>query len=209
MQEKTQENKYKQGKIYKITDRNFTECYIGSTTQQLSVRFGGHKRDYKCYQATSKRITSFDLFDKFGVENCQILLIETYPCNTKDELRAREAHHIKNTKCVNKCIPGRTVKEYAQEYYVKNKDTIKAYQEQNKESIRECKKQYREKNKEAIRKMHQKYREKNKEALRLKRIQPHICACGGSYTHIHQARHFKTKRHMRYAAAQIPKTVEI
>ena len=32
------------------------------------------------------------LFEKYGVENCKIILIEKYPCNDKDDLVAREEY---------------------------------------------------------------------------------------------------------------------
>jgi len=34
---------YANGKIYTIRFHNSNEIYIGSTTQSLAVRFGGHK----------------------------------------------------------------------------------------------------------------------------------------------------------------------
>ena len=77
----TQNNKYANGKIYKITDNAYTKCYIGSTIQPLSSRIGGHRRDYKRYLDGKRNfITSFALFEEFGVENCKIELMEEYPC---------------------------------------------------------------------------------------------------------------------------------
>ena len=55
---------------------------------------------------------SFDLFEKYGIENCRILLLELANARTKDELHTREAHYIKTLKCVNKVIPNRTRKDY-------------------------------------------------------------------------------------------------
>jgi hypothetical protein len=44
------------------------------------------------------------LFEKYGVENCFISLIETCPCNGRDELLARDAYHQNAMKNINKCI---------------------------------------------------------------------------------------------------------
>ena len=73
-------------------------------------------------------------FEKYGIDNCRIVLVETYPCESKDELTSREAHYIRTVVCVNKVIPGRTDEQYYldnkekyQEYYQDNKATIKAY----------------------------------------------------------------------------------
>ena len=60
------------------------------------------------------------MLDKYGVDNCHIILLETFPCGSVDELRAREAYYIRNTPCTNKNIPGRT----RQQYRVDNREKI-------------------------------------------------------------------------------------
>ena len=88
--------KYKNGKIYKITDIGYNKCYIGSTTEKtLKQRLARHNSNYKQYKnGTSHFLSSFTLFEEYGFENCKIELIEKYPCNSKDELVAREGHYI-------------------------------------------------------------------------------------------------------------------
>ena len=44
--------------------------------------------------------------------NYDIQLIELYPCNSKDELHSREGYWQKEIKCLNRCIAGRTKKQY-------------------------------------------------------------------------------------------------
>ena len=117
---------YSNGKIYKIesiVDHNEGEIYIGSTTKKyLSQRMDEHRRAYKQWKNNKHgKVQVFEIFDKYSVEGCQIVLIETVNAESKDELLAREKHYIKSFKCVNKCIPGRTKKEYYQD----NNDTIK------------------------------------------------------------------------------------
>ena len=52
-------------------------------------------------------------FDEFGVENCKIVLIEEYLSQNKKQLKKREGEYIENDKnCLNKCIVGRTKREY-------------------------------------------------------------------------------------------------
>ena len=91
---------YENGKIYKIEpicDHDEQDIYIGSTTKKyLSDRMCEHRADYKRYSKTRKKTTSFILFDKYGVENCKIILLENYACTSKNELVAQEAEHIKN-----------------------------------------------------------------------------------------------------------------
>lgn len=92
------------GKIYKITNSTDTQYYIGSTCETLSNRFNRHKSKYKTYYHNG---SVFKLFDKYGIENCKIELIENYPCDNKKQLHSREGQIIKQyfDKCVNKKIP--------------------------------------------------------------------------------------------------------
>lgn len=94
-------NKYQNGKIYKIQpniEHEEGEVYIGSTINSLSYRFSKHKSDYKKQDVF---YTSFKIFDKYGIENCNIFLIENYPSDTKKQLRTREDYYIKINQCVN------------------------------------------------------------------------------------------------------------
>ena len=115
-------NRYENRKIYKITDVGYNKCYIGSTCESLSKRMTRHKEKFQAYQrgnANVHYLTSFALFDVFGVENCKIELVETFACNTKEELLSREGHYIKNTDCVNKVIPLEPVP-----YYWRHRDEV-------------------------------------------------------------------------------------
>jgi predicted RNA-binding Zn-ribbon protein involved in translation (DUF1610 family) len=131
-------NKYKNSKIYQITDLAYTECYIGSTTQQLSCRMSGHRRKYRHVRnktAYSLECSIFELFDKYGVENCKIELIEDYPCETKEQLLKREGYHIQTTCCVNRRIAGRTNTEYRNEHRYIKRVLDKIYRDTHKEQV--------------------------------------------------------------------------
>ena len=79
------------GKIYSIRSHQTEKIYIGSTTQSLAVRFGGHKRMMDC---TSQQILRFD--------DAYIELIELFPCDSKMALNLREGEIIRERVCVNK-----------------------------------------------------------------------------------------------------------
>ena len=143
-------NKYHNGKIYKIVDIGYNKCYIGSTTEELSMRMARHRAHFKLFLRDGKRshVRSYDLFNEYGVENCKIELIEYYKCDTLQELRRKEGEHIKNTECVNKQVAGRTQKEYRED----NKDRVQTNAktrwkniEENKDKIIAQKSEYREK----------------------------------------------------------------
>ena len=105
-------NKYQNTKTYKIFDISYTGKYIGSTYDTLSSRMTKHRCDYRRFKKGEYHYVSvFDLFDKYGLENCKIELIEHYPCENIDEQRKREGYHIQNEDCINKRVAGRDSKQ--------------------------------------------------------------------------------------------------
>ena len=170
-------------KIYKIeTISGESLCYVGSTTKKyLSQRMDSHRSGYKQWLKNKKRdfIRSYKLFEEFGIENCNIILLASYPCNTIDERKAREGYYIKLLDCVNKNIAGRTGKEWYKENKEKTLDQQKGYRDNNKEKISDHMKEYYQVNKE---KMRSKY----------------DCLCGSKYSYDNKSQHFKTKKHLKY-----------
>ena len=120
--------------------------YIGSTAQPLlSMRLGQHKTNFKQWVKNGKKyMSSFELF-KAGMP--KIELIESYPCKSKDELHAREGHHIRETVCVNKYIAGQTPEEYREANKAKQCEYQKGWYQANQAIICEQKKDYYQANK--------------------------------------------------------------
>ena len=152
---------YANGKIYKIEpigDHEENEIYYGSTTRRLCDRWGNHKSAFKA----NKNCSSIILFEKYGFENCNILLVELVTANSKEGLIAREAFYIRNNKCVNKFIPDRKIAEYQAD----NKDKLLEYQADyyadNKDKIASIRAEYRLNNKDKIKKRRAEYYQKNK-----------------------------------------------
>ena len=106
---------YEKGKIYKIEAiTGEGQVYVGSTTKDyLSQRFDSHRSGYKRYlkDLHTNKMTSFKLFDLYGLDGCQIVLIEEFPCKSKDELTVRESKYIRELDCVNKRIEDRSEEE--------------------------------------------------------------------------------------------------
>ena len=161
--EKTDINRYHGGKIYKIVDNAYTECYFGSTIQPLYKRWMEHKRGF----VSGKKLYSTSiLFNKYGIENCKIELVEAYKCENKEELNKKEGEYIKKNVCVNKNRAGEQMTQ--KECYEKYKGKKKEYQEANKEHIKQYHKEYREENKDKIKQKEKEYYEANKEQKKQK-----------------------------------------
>ena len=192
-------NKYHNGKIYKITDVAYTKCYVGSTCQELSQRMAQHRRDYKLHlNCKSRYISSFELFQEFGIENCKIELISECQCETKEQLNKIEGKFIKNLTCVNKFVAGRTHSEYYQD----NKAAISEYRKQhyqdNKESISEYQKQHYQDNKEAISEHKKQHYQDNKD----KYSEIIACQCGCTMRRDSLSKHMKTPKHIELLKQQ-------
>jgi len=168
---------YKNGKVYKITDLNYTKQYIGSTTQPLYKRLSVHKSHYKKIikdQNNYRAITSTLLFDEFGVDNCIIILIENCPCENREQLLMRENYYIKNEECVNKYLSYRTEEEkqeYNKKYLTDHKEDLKLkkkeWHKNNKDKQNEKARKYHEDHKAEINERHRKTRELKKASVEI------------------------------------------
>lgn len=195
---------YNNGKIYKIEpkcEHEEGDVYIGSTTKNyLSQRMNNHRSMYKRWknEKVNKHVRSYDLFDKYGLENCEIILVEIVNCETKEQLHAREKYYIKSMQCVNKTIPLRTSTEYYESIKDKKIEYNKTRYSENavvREKILEQNKKYQIRNQEAIADKKKLYRENNKEAIKLKKQENETCECGCEVRKDKLPRHQRTKKH--------------
>ena len=156
----------------------------------------------------------------YGLENCKIILIETYPCNINDEKASKEGHYIKTLECVNKVVP----KQTRQEYRDINKDKIKTYRDETKEHskeyrdgrkdikkmndklynevnhdrIKENRKAYYEANSMKINEANKINYEKNKVSINEARKKCITCECGRQFRIDNVVRHNKSIVHIKY-----------
>lgn len=152
---------YSKGKIYTIRCRNDeTLIYVGSTTQPLSKRWGGHKAKSKIQGNRLIYSTINNEWDNWYIE-----LFQEYQCENKEQLEKREGEIIREIGTLNYRIEGRNKKEYQKE----NKDVInernKKYQQLNKVEIKEYLKKYQQLNKNEIKEKSKTYYEANKNEI--------------------------------------------
>ena len=171
------ENYYQLGRVYKIINRFDNQIYIGSTFNSLKQRWNIHKYDYKKWLNDIRRkkcyCSSFDLFNKYGIENFKICLIKEYIC-VRTSIYDLKHLHSKEQLWINK---------------TKNINSICSFNplKYNKIWIRKYDKRY-DKNTTKI------YRIKNRNKFR-KSI---ICNCGGKYKYHSKLKHFKTNKHLNW-----------
>jgi hypothetical protein len=120
---------YKIGYVYKLESDLGNEIYIGTTILKLNRRMDRHKSSYRRW--TNGKIDhtqSHFLFNKYGIDNVRIVLLETVNYYYKSELKVRSQFYIKSLKCTNHNIPNRTQKEW----YEDNKGYYKKYYQEKK-----------------------------------------------------------------------------
>jgi hypothetical protein len=113
---------YDKGIIYGIRDNETGEIYIGSTIAWLNKRMWDHKND-------TNRCSSKPIIER---NNYTAFIIEEYPCDTKQQLRAREEYHrMRQDNCVNECRAyvdpadkAEYDRKYKAEWYLKNKEDL-------------------------------------------------------------------------------------
>ena len=184
-------NKYQFGKIYKITNTENSEVYVGSSTIDLDDRMIKHKNFAKKKPDVSNL---YRLMNKIGVDKFNIELIENCPCESQNELEKREGEIIKEIGTLNQQVVGRTDEE--------KKELKKEYKKQNKDKINkkrnERRKENPEKTKEEYKKYSAQYRERHPEKIKEWHTTKVECECGGKYTLSHKAEHMKSKKHLKY-----------
>jgi len=142
-------NPYNNSKIYKIISDKTDLIYIGSTYQKLYLRKNEHKKKYRKWilangdkEGGNGYYSVFKIF-KIDFDDFDIVLIENYNCNTKEELHSRERYYIDlhKEKCVNIYIPTRTHKEWiedqGEEYKIKKNEKIREKYQENKEELKQ------------------------------------------------------------------------
>ena len=224
-------SKYQNGKIYKIWDFGYNQCYVGSSCQNLKRRFTKHRNSYTSYLAgKSGFVSAYALFDEYGVENCKIELVEYYACNNKEELEAREGQIQREVDCINKRVAGRTPEQYREEnrevISERKKEEYQKHREERLDKAREyraqeghsekhsqyCKERYINK-KDEIQIKRKEHRENNLEKVREQERQayqrnkavkqrPWTCECGITMCFSAKSRHLKTNKHQQYLQNQ-------
>ena len=122
--------KYQNGKIYKIVNSIDKLIYVGSTIQQLNIRFSKHKSEAK--RSPERKL--YKHFAKYGIHHFEIKLIKNYPCASRTALDIEEERYklLLNAQ-LNMIRAHRTAKQLKEQ---KN-DWTKIYYQKNRAKINE------------------------------------------------------------------------
>ena len=103
------------------------DWYIGSTKQALNSRMRKHRDWFHIWKNGGKKtLSSSVLFEKYGVDNCEIVALETNI--SIEELLWRERHYLENYRTINRVKRPIRMKDekklYDAEYRKKNKERL-------------------------------------------------------------------------------------
>jgi len=210
---------YENGLIYKLEckDPEITDIYIGSTTN-FNKRKNQHKSSCNNENDKSHTMPVYQYIREHGGwYNWQMVLVEYVSCRDKKDLNRTETKYIKELDAkLNRCIPGRTQKEYREEkkeilsekkkiYYEEKKDILlekqKEYRQEHKEEIAEYHKKYNIDNKTKLNKYRRNYYGKNKDILLEKQAKYNkekvTCECDSSVSRQSLTRHKTSHKHKK------------
>jgi hypothetical protein len=176
-------NKFHNGKIYTIRSHLTDKFYIGSTRDKLYKRLSQHRANYRQYKnGKYHNVSSFIMLD---YDDHYIELLEDFKCENKQQLEKREGELIRlhRNNCINKCMVGRTNKEYVKD----NAEKTEIYQ-----------KQYQIDNKDKLAIYAKKYYMDNIATIVAKSKQLYICECGVKSLLVQKLRHEKSIKHTNY-----------
>ena len=120
---------YQQGKIYKIVNSKDFMVYVGSTSQKnLRSRWGKHMSNIR--EGSTSKV--YNHMREVGVKNCKIVLLENWPCDSKQELHQREQYYMDKVSAdlslnTYRAVNNMTNRERAIESNNKRKEECKAY----------------------------------------------------------------------------------
>lgn len=195
---------YKEGKIYRLVCDTTGKQYIGSTCKQLSARLTSHRTQYKRYLADKgdRYMSSFEILEN---NNYKIILIEPYPCENCDELRARERYWVEKSECVNSIYKWANRKDNKEADAKRNEEYQKRVVD-NPMAIKrhetfECVCG------DVVTKMHaSRHKVSNRHIDYLKTIEEdvpepetsYVCDCGAKVTKINREPHERSQKHYNY-----------
>jgi hypothetical protein len=166
---------YSKAVMYKIVSKDLDSkfIYVGSTTN-FTKRKNNHKSNCKNENNNTYTCKLYKTIrENNGWDNFQMIKIENYPCDDKNDCLSRERYWYERYNAnLNHQVPNRSNKEYYKDKKVELLEKQKIYNKLNKEKI--------------SKKQNKKYN----------------CICGGKYTNCHKSHHLITLKHQTWLQKQ-------
>ena len=164
---------YELGKIYKIIDNTNGNIYVGSTSEPtLARRLCKHKASYNCWLNPNIKQGKMRSFDIIKNGDFKIILLEDWPCQSKDQLCAREQFWMDQLVCINKNNAVHDSVEYQKQYQKNNREKL------NKAS-QNWVKNNKDKRAEIIKKYNSKEENKKKKSIHHSKVREYKKSFGG------------------------------
>jgi hypothetical protein len=160
---------YSKGIIYKWVCDDCEEIYVGSTIN-FTRRKQQHKTSCNNEKDAKHHLKIYQTMrENGGFGNWRMIQIESYPCQSKRELEAREEEVRQDFKAVlnsqKAYTTGEDKRTYRANYYRQNIDKRKEYNETNDAKIKEYYQNYRNNNADKIKESKKIYYELNKSRI--------------------------------------------
>ena len=168
--------KFPEYKIYKLCCDDTDLFYVGST-RDFTTRKSRHKTGCNNQNGKEYNTKKYQTMREFGgFQNWRMVCIDILYDVTKLEAEIREEEMRMELKALlnsqKASCGGISVQEYKKKYREENRDHYKQYDK--------------------------KYFDKNREKIRTKQKEKFDCQCGGRYTRVNKAIHFKSQLHQKY-----------
>lgn len=162
---------YENGKIYKLNCED-GKYYFGSTIRSLQTRLASHKHACKKTETNN----AYTHIKTIGWDNVGIELVESFPCENKQQLLERETWYICEHKADSMCLNSRnpvtdqTKQAHAakcKNYYQLHREEIlqrrSEYQITNRAQRSEYNREYANKKSESLKEYYKQYAIENRE----------------------------------------------
>ncbi len=189
------------GFIYKISNCDDDDVYVGSTKRTITKRFQDHLYNVKC--ESRKHMKLYEKINLLGQNKFKVELLETVQFEDKYELYAREQFYMDELKpSLNiRPAPLKNLDNY-QRHKEARLQWCKEYYQENRERVLERVHRYAENNKEKISERGKNYRATHKDEIKERRSKTFVCECGVESSYDHKSRHLRTKKHLQYMEAK-------
>ena len=196
---------YQIGIIYQIYYINNPKInYIGSSFNNVSLRWIDHMSDYNKYLKDDRKPASaiYPYFKELNIKNFEIRELKECKVIDKNHLKMYEQLYINKYKPVNRVNPFNILinvdkKNYQKQHYIKNKEEKSKYSKLRYINNKEYFNNYIENNREKIKEYKTQHYQKNKEKITEKAKEKILCiVCNKEVTKCKYIRHCKTNTHI-------------